>query len=158
MAKWTHANTYDVVFGHASGIETYTVDPNKILKEIATAAWDNGEPGVIYWDRFTNYNLMQYIDHYQIEGSNPCGEQPLPKNGACNLGAINLSEYVVHGRFDYESFKDDVAVYVTALDDLVTENAYNHALKEQTNTSLKWRNIGIGVMGMADVLRNLYSL
>jgi ribonucleoside-diphosphate reductase alpha chain len=77
MAKWTHATSYDMVFYHSSGTEEYQVNPNKILREIATAAWDNGEPGVIYWDRFTNYNLMQYIDHYQIEGSNPCGAKYL---------------------------------------------------------------------------------
>jgi ribonucleoside-diphosphate reductase alpha chain len=155
MAKWTHATSYDVVFGHSSGTEKYTVDPNRILKEAATAAWDNGEPGILYWDRSVDYNLMQHISAYEPVSCNPCSEQMLIPGGTCNLGAINLAEYVVHGRFDYESFKDDVAIYVTAMDEIIDENINNHALPEQRIAALQWRNCGLGTMGMAEAMIKL---
>jgi ribonucleoside-diphosphate reductase alpha chain len=73
MGNYVEGTCYDVVFPYAHGNLEYGVNPEKIMKEIAKQAWDNGEPGVIYWDKFTNYNLMQHINAYQIEGSNPCG-------------------------------------------------------------------------------------
>lgn len=89
-----------------------------------------------------------------------CGEQPLKKNLACNLGAINLSEYVINpftkqSYFDFDTFKQDIAIYVEALDDIIDENRDNHALQEQKELSLAYRNIGLGVMGYADMLIKL---
>lgn len=82
-----------------------------------------------------------------------CGEQPLPANGACNLGSINLSKYVKwHSeQFDFVSFKNDVNICVRALDDIIDENLNNHALPEQREMSFKYRNIGLGIMGFADM-------
>jgi ribonucleoside-diphosphate reductase alpha chain len=62
---------------------------------------------------------------------------------------------VIGNRFDFESFRDDVWVYITALDELIDENANNHALYEQTKQSLDWRNIGLGVMGLGETLIKL---
>lgn len=89
-----------------------------------------------------------------------CGEQPLPKNMACNLGAINLSEYVINpftnkAYFDYDTFHRDIAICIEALDIIIDENQDNHALEEQKRLSLAYRNIGLGVMGYGDMLIKL---
>ena len=114
------------------------------------------EPGVIYTNMFRNYNLMEKVDEYQIETCNPCGEQPLPKHGACNLASINLSEYVLNPftqqvTFDYNSLCHDMFSIVRAMDDVLEDNLPNHALPEQREMAEKYRNIGIGVMGIHDM-------
>ena len=113
------------------------------------------EPGIIFTDAFRNYNIMEHVQDYQIETCNPCGEQPLPKHGACNLSSINLSEYIVNpfteeAFFDYETLKKDIPYIVKAMDEIIDENADNHALAEQKTMAKKYRNIGIGIMGLAD--------
>lgn len=87
-------------------------------------------------------------------------EQPLPKHGACNLGSINLSEFVVNpfqidSYFDYEGFSKATKACIKALDRIVDENANNHALTEQKEMALKYRNCGLGVMGLYDCLAKL---
>jgi ribonucleoside-diphosphate reductase alpha chain len=114
------------------------------------------EPGVIYTHMFRNYNLMEKVDEYQIETCNPCGEQPLPKHGACNLASINLSAYVLNPytqdvTFDYDALTHDMYNIVRAMDDVLEENLPNHALPEQRKMAEKYRNVGIGVMGIHDV-------
>lgn len=138
----------------------YEVVPIELYKLMMEKAYDWGEPGCIYTDRFRNYNLMQYVDEYQIETCNPCGEQPLPKHGACNLGSINLSEFVINpftkdAYFDATDFARVVRIAVRALDTVLDENVANHALKEQREMAEKYRNIGLGVAGMHDMLIKL---
>lgn len=131
----------------------YTIIPIKLYKLLIKQAHLSAEPGVIFTNKFRNYNLMEFVDKYQIETCNPCGEQPLPANGACNLGSINLSKYVTweSKKFNYSDFKNDVAICVRALDDIIDENLNNHALVEQKEMSYKYRNIGLGIMGFADM-------
>ena len=138
----------------------YEVTPIKLYKLMMEKAWDWGEPGCIFVNRFRNYNLMEFVDEYQIENCNPCGEQPLPKHGACNLGSINLSEFVINpftnkAYFDFENFKDTVRIAVIALDKVLDENKDNHALKEQREMAIKYRNIGLGITGAYDALVKL---
>lgn len=138
----------------------YTIIPIILYKKLIKQAHLSAEPGVLFVDRFRNYNLMQYCDYYKIETCNPCGEQPLPKDGACNLGSINISEYVLKpftkfASFDVLSFVEDVGTAVRALDDIIDENFPNHAIKEQREMSQKYRNIGLGMMGVADALIKL---
>lgn len=139
---------------------TYDVDPEKIFHAVAETAWDWGEPGVLFTERLRNYNLMQYDDEYQIETTNPCGEQPLPKHGACCLASLNLSEFIIypytdHSYFDSESFVKAVKVAVRTLDRLIDENYDRHPLKEQQEMSYNYRNIGLGVFGYATALMKL---
>lgn len=89
-----------------------------------------------------------------------CGEQPLGKNSACDLGSINLSEFVINpftnnARFDFDEFAKAIDIGVRALDEIVDENKDNHALKEQKEMSLNYRNIGLGTMGMWDMFCKL---
>lgn len=80
----------------------------------------------------------------------------MPRHAACNLCSINLSEYVVNPftqqvTFDYDTFANDVSDIVEAMDSIIDENLDNHALQEQKDQVARYRNIGIGVMGIHDM-------
>ena len=138
----------------------YDVVPIKLYKLMIKTVYDWGEPGCIFTNRFRNYNLMEFDTDYEIATCNPCGEQPLPKNFSCNLGSLNLSEFVVYpytknAYFDWDDFIEAVYIAVEALDDIIDENIERHALKEQAENSRNYRNIGLGVMGYANMLFKL---
>lgn len=138
----------------------YEIIPIIIYKQLIKQAHLSAEPGVLFTNKMRNYNLMEFCDDYQIETVNPCGEQPLPKDGACNLGSINISEYVINpftpkAYFDTESFAKDILISIRALDDIIDENMINHAVKEQVAMSKNYRNVGLGLMGVADALIKL---
>ena len=138
----------------------YEVTPIELYKLMMSKAYDWAEPGCIFTERFRNYNLMELDSEYKIETCNPCGEQPLPKHGACNLGSINLSEFVIDP-FTENSYIDliglDMAVEVSivALDTVLDENMDNHPLPEQREMAYNYRNVGLGIMGMHDLFIKL---
>ncbi len=141
------------------GVHTveYDVVPIQIFRALVENAWDWGDPACLFVDEFRNRNIMEFVDEYQVETSNPCGEQPLPKHAACCLGSINLAEFVMNpytqdAAFDYEGFHAAVKVAVRALDDIVEENLVRHPLPEQTEMARSYRNIGLGVLGYANML------
>lgn len=138
----------------------YDVNPVALFKKICEYAKNTAEPGIIFTNKFRNYNLMEFCDDYQIETCNPCGEQPLPKHGSCLLSSINLGEYVSEpytdkARFDFETYEKDLKVIVREMDVLSGENVKLHPLKEQQDMATKYRNMGIGYMGWADMLVQL---
>lgn len=133
---------------------------NHLFNILSEQACKYAEPGVIFTNRFRNYNLMEFVDEYQIETCNPCGEQPLKKFGACNLSSINLSEYVINpftdnAFVDQTSLLHDIPIYVRAMDDVLEENLAHHALQEQKESAERFRNLGIGIMGLHDMLIKL---
>lgn len=135
-------------------------EANRLFNILCTQACKYAEPGVIYTNRFRNYNLMEFVDSYQIETCNPCGEQPLAKHSACNLSSINLSEYVINpftetAILNLKGLKNDIFSIVTAMDDIIDENLSNHALQEQKDQVAKFRNLGIGIMGLHDMFIKL---
>lgn len=143
-----------------SGEQSYLIYPIDIYKKIVEYAYKYAEPGVLFMNRLHNYNIMEKIPNYKIETTNPCGEQPLPRHGSCFLSSFNLSEYVVNpftdkAVFDIVSFTKDVGIVVEAMDEMIEENIDNHPLIEQSEVVKKYRNIGIGVMGLADMLVKL---
>lgn len=86
-----------------------------------------------------------------------CGELPLPAGGACLLGSINLSAFVKepfteNAYFDYEDFTDTVNTCIEELDTLLDEGVEGHPLEIQKKSAKKWRPIGCGIMGLADML------
>ena len=86
-----------------------------------------------------------------------CAEEPLPAGGSCLLGAINLSEFVVdpftdHSSFDIPEFKKAVRIAVVALNEVLDEGLPLHPLEMQRQTVADWRQIGLGIMGFADML------
>lgn len=138
----------------------YDVVPIILYKLMMEKAYDWAEPGCIFTNRFRNYNLMEFSTDYNIEICNPCGEQPLGKNSACDLGSINLSEFVVNpftsnAEFDFVDFAVAIEQGVRVLDEIIDENQDNHALIEQKEMSLNYRNIGLGIMGMYDMFCKL---
>ena len=124
-----------------------------IMSLIAETSWDYAEPGILYWDRICNYNLMSKVDNFQYAGTNPCGEEPLPAGGSCLLGAMNLSAYWNSNinRFEYKQFGIDVRTAVRFLNEVLEEGQQLHPLKEQRDTVYMWKQIGLGFMGLADL-------
>lgn len=150
----------DRVFEYEDKEFRYSVNPVELFHKICQNARDHAEPGILFTNRLRNYNLMEKVEGYQIETTNPCGEQPLPKHGACNLCSINLSEYVLNpftseACIDFDNLSEDIGHIVTSMDDIVSENMMRHALPEQRMMAEKYRNIGIGIMGLADMFVKL---
>lgn len=139
---------------------TYTVTPIELYKLFCKYAWKTAEPGILYTDRLFNYNLMQYVDEYQIYSTNACSEQPLIPNGLCMLSSFNIGAYIIypftkHAHLNTEELTRDIKVVVEAMDDIVDENIPLCPLKEQQEVAAKYRNIGIGIMGLQDALVKL---
>lgn len=134
-----------------------SVTPSKILEHIAENNWKMAEPGVLFWDRMKNYNFIENNPCISITGVNPCGELPLPDYGSCNLGNINLSAYVREpfdekSWFDFTALTRDVPIYVKALNDVLIEGKEYHPLRGQRKAIHDYRQIGLGVTGLADML------
>lgn len=142
---------------------TKEVDANKLFEKLAKNNWDYAEPGILYWDNMNNNNLLsEYIKtgDFAYAGVNPCAEEPLPAGGACNLGAINLSKFVLNpytetAIIDYTELADTIYKAVYAINDLLIEGADLHPLEMQRESVKKYRQIGLGVMGFADMLIKL---
>lgn len=142
---------------YSGHIIEYDVIPIKIFKLLVDNCYDWADPAALFVNKFRNYNIMQYDDDYQIETCNPCGEQPLPKHGACCLASLNLSNFIINpytsnAYLDTESFVHAVKVGVRTLDKLIDENYSRHPLKEQQEMSWNYRNIGLGIFGYATAL------
>ena len=129
------------------------VKARELMKKLAYNNWDMGEPGILFWDRIKSWNLLSEYPDFEYAGVNPCAEEPLPAGGSCLLGSINLAEYVDEdGLFKYREFVEDSSVIVKAMNDVLDEGLPLHPLAEQRESVAKWRQIGIGVMGIADML------
>lgn len=130
-----------------------TVDAYELFHKICEMNWDYAEPGMLFWDRIESWNLLSEDDNFHYAGVNPCAEEPLPAGGSCLLGSINLSEFVTEDKqFDYENFKETVRIAVSALNDVLDEGMPLHPLQEQRESVKEWRQIGLGIMGLADML------
>lgn len=134
---------------------TKTVNAYELFKKIATMNWDFAEPGFLYWDRIKSWNLLSNTKGFAYAGTNPCAEEPLPAGGSCLLGSINLAEFVSNGKFDDIAFKYAVSVAVNALNEVLDEGLPLHPLEEQRESVAKWRQIGLGIFGLADLLIKL---
>lgn len=139
------------------------VTPSKILEHLAENNWKMAEPGVLFWDRMENYNFIENNPHINITGVNPCGELCLPDYGSCNLGNINLSAYVKNpftdiSEFDFVALTHDVPIYVKALNDVLIEGKEYHPLSKQRDAIRDYRQIGLGVTGLADMLIKMHIM
>ena len=134
-----------------------------MMMKLAENNWNYAEPGILYWDTINDYNLLtEYIKNGEFEyaGVNPCAEEPLPAGGSCLLGAMNLSEYVEQpftdkAAFNLVEFRHDVKIAIKALNDVLDEGLELHPLEIQRETVRDWRQIGLGIMGFADMLIKL---
>ena len=132
-----------------------TVKARDIFDLLCHNNWNYAEPGILYWDRITNWNLVSNDKGFEYAGVNPCAEEPLPAGGSCLLGAINLAAFVRNGKFDWDDFNRTVNIAVKALNDVLDEGLERHPLAEQRKTVRDWRQIGLGIMGLADMLIKL---
>lgn len=128
-----------------------------ILDHIAINNYEWAEPGMLYWDTIKSYNLLNNFDNFEYAGVNPCAEEPLPAGGSCLLGALNLSEFVENpftdkAAFNIPEFKSAVRIAIRALNDVLDEGLELHPLEEQRKSVRDWRQIGLGIMGFADML------
>ena len=132
-------------------------DKPEILDHIAANNYDWAEPGILYWDTIESYNLLDEFKDFKYAGVNPCAEEPLPAGGSCLLGALNLSEFVENpftpqAAFNIPEFKHAVRIAIRALNGVLDEGLKLHPLDEQILTVNDWRQIGLGIMGFADML------
>lgn len=136
---------------------TKLVKAKDIYKLLCKNNWNYAEPGILFWDTIEGYNLNSNNLDFSYAGTNPCAEEPLPAGGSCLLGAMNLAEYVTKdNNFDFKQFEKDVYVAVEALNEVLDEGLEKHPLEEQRNSVRDWRQIGLGVMGIADMLIKLH--
>ena len=123
-----------------------------IFHKLCENNWNYAEPGILFWDEIEKHNLLRYDDEFKFAGVNPCAEEPLPAGGSCLLGSINLSEFVVNGTFDFDDFCETVSQAVIALNEVLDEGLELHPLFEQRASVRDWRQIGLGIFGLADML------
>ena len=135
------------------------VKAKEVFQLLCKNNWNFAEPGILYWSRIEDYNLLSKDWEFKYAGVNPCAEEPLPNGGSCLLGSINLSAYVIErnnkGYFDIPVFKKDVHTIVKAMNNVLDQGLPLHPLQIQRDTVRDYRQIGIGVMGIADMLIKL---
>ena len=135
-------------------------DAGEIFDLIIHGAWKTGEPGTFFIDRANRFNPVPKLGSY--EATNPCGEQPLLPYDVCNLGSVNLAQFVrtdhVPGGdpadgVNWDALRQTVHLSTHFLDNVIDANRY--PLQEINDLAQTIRRIGLGVMGWADMLIGL---
>mgnify|MGYP003274658823 FL=1 len=157
MAAVKNKTPFTLSFTRLETGETITkeIDAYEMFHKMCEMNWDYAEPGMLFWDRINNWNLLSCDDEFEYAGTNPCAEEPLPAGGSCLLGSINLAEFACDTGFDFESFKHCVKSSLIALNEVLDEGLPLHPLKEQRESVYDWRQIGLGIFGLADLLIKL---
>ncbi|MFN8385385.1 MAG: adenosylcobalamin-dependent ribonucleoside-diphosphate reductase [Anaerolineales bacterium] len=138
----------------AAGITIHTykkVKARELFDKIVKQAHHNGEPGVLFLDAANRSNPVPHL--YPLEATNPCGEQWLGPYENCCLGSVNLNEHCgPDGTVDWELLRESVVTATRFLDDVVEANAYVPAVPQLTQAAHNARRIGLGIMGLADLM------
>lgn len=130
-----------------------TVKATDIWNLIMSSTYNRAEPGIMFIDRANRTFAANYVDGLYIDCTNPCGEQALPKAGCCNLGSINLTQYIRAGEFALDAFKEDIATAVRFLDNVL--DIANLPLDTYNQFAKNYRRIGLGIMGLGSALMML---
>jgi len=134
------------------------INSHQLIDLIALSAWKSAEPGLIFFDQINKYNVFAKARQAPLRATNPCGEQSLYPNESCNLGSINLSNLVKKQadgtfEFDWQRYEETIRKTTRFLDNIIDVN--NYPIPEITLASKESRRIGLGVMGVADLLYKL---
>lgn len=136
---------------------TKTAKARDIFDKLCENNWNWAEPGILFWDSIEEYNLLSNNPDFEYAGTNPCAEEPLPAGGSCLLSSINLSAFVDDcGDFMYDDFYDTIDIGIRYLNEVLDEGLPLHPLQEQRDSVRDWRQVGLGVMGVADMLIKMH--
>ena len=142
--------SYDLIAPHTGDV-VETVPAREIFDLIVKHAHHNGEPGVLFLDAANRSNPVPHL--YELEATNPCGEQWLGPYENCCLGSINLAQHFgPGGTVDWEKLRQSVVSSTRFLDDVVTANAYVPAVPQLRESADRARRIGLGIMGLGDLM------
>jgi ribonucleoside-diphosphate reductase alpha chain len=128
-----------------------TVKAREIWNSIVESAWASAEPGLWFSDRTNKMSNSWYFS--PLVCTNPCGEQPLPAWGICNLGALNLSRFTHDGQVQWDELRTAVRYAVRFLDNVIDATPY--FFEENQQQQQNERRVGLGIMGLADMLIRL---
>jgi ribonucleoside-diphosphate reductase alpha chain len=152
--EWPSKGNYVVDTGGLVGCRIYrTLPARRVWDVIMSSTYDFAEPGFVLIDRVNEMNNNWWCE--DIRATNPCGEQPLPPYGACLLGSINLTKFVIapfsdHADFDWDEFREVVKVFTRMLDNVVEVNGL--PLPEQREEILRKRRHGMGFLGLGSAI------
>jgi ribonucleoside-diphosphate reductase alpha chain len=135
------------------------VKARDIWNHFVESNYHSAEPGLIFWSQMSKYSPSNYVGR-PIISTNPCAEVPLEAGGACNLGSINLSRFVIDGftpkaKIDWEQLKISTGNCVRFLDNVVSWNELLNPLEKQRDAASETRRLGLGIMGIADMFFQL---
>ena len=134
------------------------INSHQLIDLIALSAWKSAEPGLIFFDLINKYNVFAKARGMPLRATNPCGEQSLYPYESCNLGSINLANLVKRKadgqhEFDWQRYEETIRKTTRFLDNVIDMNHY--PVPEIDVASKDSRRIGLGVMGVADLLYKL---
>jgi ribonucleoside-diphosphate reductase alpha chain len=130
-----------------NGVKYKEHKAKEVFDKIVDGAWRNGEPGLLFLDRVNRSPYM--FTGQKIQATNPCAEQPLPPNGVCNLGSLDLSKFLKKDKsLDVEKLHIAVRLAARFLDNVIDKSSY--PTKEIQQWAHDNRAIGLGIMGFAD--------
>ncbi len=134
------------------------INAHHLIDLIALSAWKSAEPGLIFFDQINKYNVFAKARQAPLRATNPCGEQSLYPYESCNLGSINLVNLAKRQadgsyEFDWQGYEETIRKTTRFLDNIIDVN--NYPVDEINVASKESRRIGLGVMGVADLLYRL---
>ena len=145
--------TYDLIAPH-SDEPIETVPAREIFDMMVRHAHHNGEPGILFLDSANRNNPVPHL--YELEATNPCGEQWLGPYENCCLGSINLAQHCgPSGAVDWDQLEQSIVLSTRFLDNVVSANAYVPAVPQLREAANRARRIGLGIMGLGDLMYNV---